>query len=288
MKLSELVTETRNLLMELEDGVDELFKFGAKELSDRDYANLWALWNSCRIYEDDIVALCYSNRYWSVIVLLRSLFDGTAKFAYLLSSLDKRERERRFDCYCEYAREKDMGSIEQSSVRMLKDGEYGTGERAAFVKNHMIRQIESEKTPSGCGARNRLASDELSYKKITNKLAEEFSVWKMFQAHIDNLRARANGFSHLNSLACEDIMRTELSRIKNSCQDFEAIMSPHLTEVCVLKRIRSEAMLRAFGKSDTRYCEIMRRHKFFWRCCSQLADEKVENMLARSYMERVK
>lgn len=279
MNLSELTAETRSILVELEDGVDELMKSFANESSDRDYANLWALWNACRIYDDDVVALCDAGRYWGVIVLLRALLDGTAKFSYLLASSDRKERDRRFTCFCEYAREKDVGSLEQSSYRMLLDGEYGTGTREQFVKNTIIRQIETEKTLSGSGDRNRAAANELEYRKITEKLEAEFPVWKMFKAHIDNQRARANGYSHLNSLACEDIARTTLRYIKNPWQDIEARMSTHLVDVCVLKRIRCEALLHANEKSDTRFCEVIKRHKCFCDSCVKFADDKVAEMM---------
>ena len=279
MELSELVGEARSILVVLEDGVDALIRKFANELSDRDFTNLWALWNACRIYDDDVVALCGAGRYWSVIVLLRALVDGTAKFSYLLSSSDRKERERRFSCFCEYAREKDMGSLEQSSSRMLFDGEYGTGTRKQFVKNTIIKQIETEKSQSGSSNRNRTAANELEYRKITGKLEAEFPVWKMFKAQIDNQRARANGYSHLNSLACEDIARTTLRYIKNPWQDIEARMSTHLVDVCVLKRIRCEALLHANGKSDTRFCEVIKRHKCFCDSCVKSADDKVAEMM---------
>lgn len=285
MELSEMVSEARSILHELEDGADELTaKFGT-ESSDRDCASLWALWNACRIYDDDVVALCSAGRYWSALAILRALIDGTAKFSYLLSSLDRKERERRFSCFCEYEREKDVGSIEQPAKKLVEDGEYGDGDRAEFAKGHLIKQIDAEKTPCGLGKRNRDASNELSYKSITGKIAEEFPIWKMFKTHMDDRRARANGFSHLNYLACEDIVRTELGKIENPAQDVEACMAIHLTEVCVLKRIRSEALLHAVGISDRRYCEIMKRHKHFWSACTALADDKVDQVVAKSAME---
>lgn len=282
MKLKEMVAETQSILLELDSEASELFCVAEKKLSDRDYSAIRSIWQACRIIDDDIVALSSAGRYWSGTILLRSIFDGTAKLSFLLSSKDISERDRRFDCYCEYSREKDIASLEQSSVHLLNDGEYGRGVREEYVRDTIIRQINEEKTQPGHGERNRTVANELTYKRITAKLLEEFPVWKFFKENVDNRYARANGYSHLNSWACEDIARTILNEVhkQSSDQDLEAKMSIHLVDVCVLKRVRCEAMLHAFGTSDERFCSVMKRHKQFLDFSVSLANSKVAEIMS--------
>ena len=120
---------------------------------------------------ENILFLLENTRSWDAPILLRSVIDGSAKCAYLLSAPSVEEENRRLEEFVNILPQKEWASFEKSS-RNMKYNFLGSNYKSP-VFDFFYQTVQHEKTRSGESEQIREVSKRWRFWDLSTVLRRE-------------------------------------------------------------------------------------------------------------------
>lgn len=149
----------------------------------------------------NILFLLENNRLWDAPILLRSVIDGSAKCAYLLSAPSVDEGNRRLEEFVKILPQKEWASFEKSS-RNMKYNFLGNNYKSPIF-DFFYQTVQHEKTRSGESEQIREVSKRWRFWDLSTVLRRECPHWSEHADLFEFYYASSNPLVHKSALGCQ-------------------------------------------------------------------------------------
>ena len=149
----------------------------------------------------NILFLLENNRLWDAPILLRSVIDGSAKCAYLLSAPSVEEENRRLEEFVNILPQKEWASFEKSS-RNMKYNFLGSNYKSP-VLDFFYQIVQHEKTRYGESEQIRDVSKRWRFWDLSTVLRRECPHWSDHADLFEFYYASSNPLVHKSALGCQ-------------------------------------------------------------------------------------
>lgn len=150
---------------------------------------------------ENILFLLENNRLWDAPILLRSVIDGSAKCAYLLSAPSVEEENRRLEEFVNILPQKEWASFEKSS-RNMKYNFLGSNYKSP-VFDFFYQTVQHEKTRYGESEQIRDVSKRWRFWDLSTVLRRECPHWSEHADLFEFYYASSNPLVHKSALGCQ-------------------------------------------------------------------------------------
>lgn len=159
------------------------------------------LMDSLDLTTENILFLLENNRLWDAPILFRSVIDGSAKCAYLLSASSVEEENRRLEEFVNILSQKEWASFEQSAQN-VKYNFLGNNYKSPLF-DFFYQIVQREKTRPGDGAQIRKVSKRWAFGSLSKILRSECPQWAEWADLFEFYYAFSNPVVHKSALGCQ-------------------------------------------------------------------------------------
>lgn len=265
MKSSELISEALKLIGRFEVINEPALSKLEKELPEDLYCTCAAINWCCGSTTRSTFGLLESSSVWDATILLRTVINATAKFCYLLCGQSEKDRADRLEEYVSSATVKEYGSMYPRICAMMKQGLFGSN--AKFVSEKILEPLTAEKLGQFTPIEKKKSVDDayahLQYLDLSAKLESELPYWRQVRVAIDFDYSAANTFVHLNHIGTATIIKWLALSSEEKENSTEAQIAHVAFMLCVLQRVRSEAIFKLSQIDPNEMRKIMAEGSLF-------------------------
>ena len=199
---AELVKRTRRFCIECTQSIKPTYlqrkdSFKAYPL----VGTVGTLIDSLDLTTENILFLLENNRLWDAPILLRSVIDGSAKCAYLLSAPSVEEGNRRFEEFVNILPQKEWASFEQPAHNM-KYNFFGSNYKSPIF-DFFYQVVQREKTRPDEGKLIKEVDARWRFWNLTQALRRECPQWAEGADLFEFYYAFSNPLVHKSALGCQ-------------------------------------------------------------------------------------
>lgn len=274
--IKDLIKSTRQLISSYaEASSPQLSQCGDFLQSHKRAQTATKLYISSAMTTDSIIILIEHGLIWDAISLFRSLFEGTARFCYLLSTTTEEEEIKRFHEYEEVLSGKSMMSLEQPVAKMKKGHLYKHDKTDAYLDRIEVNVKEIAQEISGEAAE---VKRKWNFFNLSHALRTECPEWAVMADQWELRYATANFAIHKDGVIVgADI--THWTKEPSPDNPLVKVWAPSLLSFCVgLVRDRLVVLMRKFDLDCSVLRDVMKRNLDFAKLATDMELEAREKI----------
>ena len=199
---AELVERARRFCVDCTLSIKPTYDLIKDSFKDRPLiGTVGTLIDSLDLTSENILFLLENNRLWDAPILLRSVIDGSAKCAYLLSAPSVEVGNRRLEEFVKILPQKEWASFEQPAHNM-KHNFFGNNYKSPIF-DFFYQIVQCEKTGPGDGKLIKEVDTRWRFWNLTQVMRRECPQWAELSDLFEFYYAFSNSLVHKSALGCQ-------------------------------------------------------------------------------------